>query len=559
MARSHLRFVKLMLAGALVASSRLAAAQGVCLEFPVTNLPGHDDVATAAAFGSNVWLVAFEGGTTPHHTGVQLVTPAGTPAAPLATLGFDGHAPVAAFGAGTFLVVAGDSISPGDDITGQFVSPSGTLGAIVPISADSQPEMVTGIAFDGANFLVVYTREINLMTMDSRMYGRLVSPGGVVSSEIAISSGLGDHAFDNVAFDGTNYLVVWVDDLLDAEVRARFVTPAGTLGSEFVIDATPELSDDQATLAFNGTDYLVVFEDVLAGSSPEDWDIFARRVSTSGVLLGSRITVTTALRAQVLPFVASNGSDFLVTWSDLRSDLNGDFVCDIGEGNCADIRAQLVSGAGVLLGSEFMVHEGAGDQFFSPTEFGAGKYLVAGTNGSITPGGDIVGAFCNPAGCATTTSYCYGDGSGTACPCGNAGVSGRGCASSVSAIGALLVASGQASVAADTLVLTAYGMPSASVLYFQGTAQAGAGVGTAFGDGLRCASGTIIRLGSKNNIGGISYYPNTGTGDVPIAIKGLVPLTGGTRTYQAWYRNAAVFCTASTFNLTNGMSVQWGP
>jgi hypothetical protein len=32
----------------------------------------------------------------------------------------------------------------------------------------------------------------------------------------------------------------------------------------------------------------------------------------------------------------------------------------------------------------------------------------------------------------------------------------------------------------------------------------------------------------------------------------------GTRTYQVWYRNAAAFCTISTFNLTNGIELSWG-
>jgi hypothetical protein len=27
--------------------------------------------------------------------------------------------------------------------------------------------------------------------------------------------------------------------------------------------------------------------------------------------------------------------------------------------------------------------------------------------------------------------------------------------------------------------------------------------------------------------------------------------------YQLWYRNAAAFCTPSTFNLTNGLDVTW--
>jgi hypothetical protein len=35
--------------------------------------------------------------------------------------------------------------------------------------------------------------------------------------------------------------------------------------------------------------------------------------------------------------------------------------------------------------------------------------------------------------------------------------------------------------------------------------------------------------------------------------------TPGTFSYQIWYRNAAAFCTASTFNLSNGTQVTWAP
>jgi hypothetical protein len=153
------------------------------------------------------------------------------------------------------------------------------------------------------------------------------------------------------------------------------------------------------------------------------------------------------------------------------------------------------------------------------------------------------------------TPYCFGDGTGSACPCGNNGVAGNGCANSLSASGAQLTAAGTATISADSLVLTATGMPNSSCLYFQGTSQQNGGLGIAFGDGLRCAGGSIIRLGTKSNAGGGSSYPVGG--DQPISVRGL-NAPGSVRTYQAWYRNAAVFCTASTFNLTNGLSISWG-
>jgi hypothetical protein len=42
-------------------------------------------------------------------------------------------------------------------------------------------------------------------------------------------------------------------------------------------------------------------------------------------------------------------------------------------------------------------------------------------------------------------------------------------------------------------------------------------------------------------------------------VRGSVPAGGGVRTYQAWYRNAAAFCSAATFNLTNAVEVTWTP
>jgi len=151
--------------------------------------------------------------------------------------------------------------------------------------------------------------------------------------------------------------------------------------------------------------------------------------------------------------------------------------------------------------------------------------------------------------------YCFGDGSGTACPCANVGAIGNGCASSVSASGANLSATGTASISADSVVLTGTNMPNSSALYFQGTTQANGGNGNVFGDGKRCAAGSITRLGTKTNAAGASSYPEGG--DLVISIRGTIGAPG-TRTYQVWYRNAAAFCTGDTFNLSNGLEIAWG-
>jgi plastocyanin len=158
---------------------------------------------------------------------------------------------------------------------------------------------------------------------------------------------------------------------------------------------------------------------------------------------------------------------------------------------------------------------------------------------------------------ATGTPNCFGDGSGTACPCGNNSAVGAqaGCLNSLGT-GGQLAASGTPSIAADTVVLTGTGMPSSSALYFQGTTQIGAGAGAVFGDGIRCAGGSVIRLALKTNASGTSSFP-TGA-DPTVSVKGGAA-AGSTFEYQIWYRNAGAFCSASTFNLSNGYSVTWTP
>ncbi len=155
----------------------------------------------------------------------------------------------------------------------------------------------------------------------------------------------------------------------------------------------------------------------------------------------------------------------------------------------------------------------------------------------------------------TAVEYCVGTGSGTPCPCGNTSAPEQhaGCANSFG-LGARLVDQGASSLAADTFVLAGSQMPNGTALYFQGTIQASGGAGVAFGDGLRCAGGTVNRLGMKTNAAGASQYP--AGGDPSVSVRGLVT-TPGTRTYQACYRNAALFCTASMFNLSNGLLVTW--
>lgn len=157
------------------------------------------------------------------------------------------------------------------------------------------------------------------------------------------------------------------------------------------------------------------------------------------------------------------------------------------------------------------------------------------------------------------TRFCFGDGTGTACPCANFGLPGRGCANSVNPAGGLLWANGQASIANDQVHFTTSGLPgNTTALLFQGTGVVNAGNGSVFGDGLRCVQQSVIRLYKRTTLCGNREFGRGVPGDLPVAAAGGVT-TPGVRNYQVWYRNAAAFCTASTWNLTNAYRISWAP
>ena len=153
-------------------------------------------------------------------------------------------------------------------------------------------------------------------------------------------------------------------------------------------------------------------------------------------------------------------------------------------------------------------------------------------------------------------TLCFGDGSGSQCPCGNTGSLGRGCANS-SGAGAALSGEGLASVSLDSLKLSiSGGTPSQPVLFFQGLNFINSGNGNPFGDGLRCCGGGVKRLavrfmdaaGAASTVGSLS-------------VAGAVS-AGTTYCNQGWYRDplgAGGSPCSTYFNLTNAVSVTWTP
>jgi hypothetical protein len=152
----------------------------------------------------------------------------------------------------------------------------------------------------------------------------------------------------------------------------------------------------------------------------------------------------------------------------------------------------------------------------------------------------------------TETLFCYGDGTGGACPCvDQEGLPGRGCENSAATGGVNLTGDNTGYVLGTTpahAVLRATGFRPTSfptTILFRSAQTASGGLGNPLGDGLLCLGGSVVRLQSVPASGGVATYALTHM------------LGTGRWHYQVLYRDQFAFCTSGLVNLSNGMSIVW--
>ena len=150
------------------------------------------------------------------------------------------------------------------------------------------------------------------------------------------------------------------------------------------------------------------------------------------------------------------------------------------------------------------------------------------------------------------------------CPCGNtSGLRGVGCDNSSATGGAVLTASGIARLTYDTVVFTSdKGVSATPSIVLQGSSVSPTGI--AFGQGVRCVTGTLKRMYVKTHTGGSITAPEPGDLRVSArsAAAGDVIAAGTHRYYGVYYRDPVVLgsCAAwATYNITQQLDVLWAP
>jgi hypothetical protein len=203
--------------------------------------------------------------------------------------------------------------------------------------------------------------------------------------------------------------------------------------------------------------------------------------------------------------------------------------------------------------AKILASDGGGFDYFGSAIATENGIVVVGAQGD-DDNGDASGSAYVIGGPSTVgTGFCFGDASGTTCPCGNIGAIGSGCANS-SYAGSKLIATGSASIMSDDLVLRARNSTlSTPGIFFQGTTQVAGGQGSLLGDGLLCTAGPIVRLE-------VVFADAQGSADSSTSIaNGGGAVAGDTRYYQWWYRDPSGSPCGAGFNLSNGLEIVWAP
>jgi hypothetical protein len=218
------------------------------------------------------------------------------------SIGYDGN---------NYLVVYCKTIGTTDTMYGTLVSKTGIIINSFQISDTGSNR--SAVAFDGTNYLVVFG------TTSGSIMGQRVSTAGVVMDGI---TGFSISTIDSnwspaIAYDGANYMVVWQKFVnnIAYDIYGTKITPVGQVLGEFAVTTRSGEQVDPA-IAFDGTNYFVVWQDTFSGSYPSlDTHIYGTRIKPDGTVLDvAGIPVVTALGLQAYSQITYDGTNYFAVW-----------------------------------------------------------------------------------------------------------------------------------------------------------------------------------------------------------------------------------------------------
>jgi hypothetical protein len=217
--------------------------------------------------------------------------------------------PVITFTGENYLVVWSDEKYGPSDMYHPFaarVTPAGVvLDSGVKVSTSNSYEYRPNVADDGGRSLVVWSGSSN------GSYGRFVNRDGLPEGTV-FQIAPGTASGPNLCFGDSSYLVVWHTGAYPTlELYGRLVSRQGELGDPFPI-ATGSGCQRWAVLAYDGENFLAVW---MSGLNNEPETIFGQFIANDGSLVGDRFPVSdTSAVIRWWPALAFSDSNCLVAW-----------------------------------------------------------------------------------------------------------------------------------------------------------------------------------------------------------------------------------------------------
>jgi hypothetical protein len=242
-------------------------------------------------------------GTPDNAFGNTLVGDAGPQSEPILTPGPNGTA---------FLTWIDTSTGKRLDFVRKIGSDGFPFGPTTRSTREPFPQTCADVAAGNGQFLAVWQE--SRVVGNTNLFARRFGPDGLPRGGlISLSTASGDQFCPRAAWNGSNWLVVWTDrrngttDIFGALVSG---TGAVTPSSGFAISA--RASEQQSPeVAWNGTDFVVTWNDLRNGNQ----DIYAARVGSDRTVRDPNgLAVTTAAGAQRMPTIASSGGPSLIAW-----------------------------------------------------------------------------------------------------------------------------------------------------------------------------------------------------------------------------------------------------
>jgi len=273
--------------------------------------------------------------------------------------------PAAAYDGTNYLLVWSDSrnwASTGWDIYGARVSTTGTLldasGILICNAGGTQS--YPDVGFDGTNYMVVWEDRRPGSSVADVFGGRLTKAGALLDNQgFQLTGQVYEQRFPRLAFDNLGtYLVVWQDHRNSSSNGTDIYGTRVRASDGFVYEqlsgipiSTQTASETEPAVAFDGNTFAVVWSDGRTSASAPD--IYGARVNLSGQVLDpTGKAISTAASSQLSPDITFTGAQYLVAWQDSRTSANG---YDLYGTYLSDL---LVPGSA----SGFVIYAGAGDQ-----------------------------------------------------------------------------------------------------------------------------------------------------------------------------------------------------